>query len=257
MAVTCATLPSRVSASASASASACFPFSYSLNPSLNPQPKARKPPPPITISANPSHVDPFQLRDLLAAANHSCHRFPALTPDGRAESADPEKLRVALHHSSVVVSVFCRSKFLAEDGCGEGRYDVSPFTFEKLFDRVMPAERDRRLVGFGRAVSDGGLTASIHDVVVVPSLQGRGIGRKIVERITRIITGRGIYDISALCSENESLFFKACGFGEDCLGSTTMMYTRTATGFLTNNQAIQPAGGEKNVHGPTFASAYL
>ncbi|RZS14797.1 hypothetical protein BHM03_00046539 [Ensete ventricosum] len=38
---------------------------------------------------------------------------------------------------------------------------------------------------------------------VIPSLQGQGIGRKIVERITRIITGRGIYDISALCSENE------------------------------------------------------
>ncbi|URD97258.1 Acetyltransferase (GNAT) family [Musa troglodytarum] len=204
MAVTCATLSSPVSASASACFSpACCPFSYSLNPSLNPQPKARKPPPPITISTNPSHVDPFQLRALLAAANHSCHRFPALAPDGRAESADPEKLRVALRHSSVVVSVFCRSKFLAEDGCGECRYDVSPFIFEKLFDRVMPAERDRRLVGFGRAVSDGGLTASIHDVVVIPSLQGRGIGRKILERITRIITGRGIYDISALCSENE------------------------------------------------------
>ncbi|RWW19495.1 hypothetical protein GW17_00016446 [Ensete ventricosum] len=164
MAVTCATLPSTVSASAVSPAS--LPFSYSLNPSLNPQPKARKPPPPITISTNPSHVDPFQLRALLAAANHSCHRFPALAPDGRAESADPEKLRVALRHSSVVVSVFCRSKFLAEDGCGEGGYDVSPFTFEKLFRRVMPAERDRPLVGFGRAVSDGGLTASIHDVVV-------------------------------------------------------------------------------------------
>ncbi|URD97257.1 Acetyltransferase (GNAT) family [Musa troglodytarum] len=171
MAVTCATLSSPVSASASACFSpACCPFSYSLNPSLNPQPKARKPPPPITISTNPSHVDPFQLRALLAAANHSCHRFPALAPDGRAESADPEKLRVALRHSSVVVSVFCRSKFLAEDGCGECRYDVSPFIFEKLFDRVMPAERDRRLVGFGRAVSDGGLTASIHDVVVRLSL---------------------------------------------------------------------------------------
>lgn len=36
-----------------------------------------------------------------------------------------------------------------------------------LLQRSVPAlAQDRQLVGFGRAVSDGGLTASIHDVVV-------------------------------------------------------------------------------------------
>ncbi|CAI0417535.1 unnamed protein product, partial [Linum tenue] len=50
----------------------------------------------------------------------------------------------------------------------------------------------------------------------------------ILQKITRILISRDIYDIAALCSANERSFFKACGFGDDILGSTTMMYTRTA-----------------------------
>lgn len=49
---------------------------------------------------------------------------------------------------------------------------------------------------------------------------------------------RGKLNINAICSSNGLLnthvmffshFFKACGFGKDYLGATTMMYTRTAT----------------------------
>ncbi|KAG6504594.1 hypothetical protein ZIOFF_036928 [Zingiber officinale] len=257
---------------ACAAISASYPsHHFSPNPS-------RRPPPPISIFAGSSYVDPLQLRALLGAANHSCHRFPALSPDGRAPLADPDKLRVALAHSSVVVSVFCRLKFVAEYGSG-ARWDVvsSPSPLDMLLQRAVPASaQDRQLVGFGRAVSDGGLAASIHDVVVIPSLQRRGIGRKIVAQITRILTTRGIYDISALCSENESLmstnddefftnyvnmpfdaglgiqsslfltfffrlFFEACGFGEDRLGSTTMMYTRTPPDYKSN-QVVRVAG---------------
>lgn len=89
--------------------------------------------------------------------------------------------------------------------------------------RVTPENAE--LVGFGRAVSDLGLTASIYDVMVIPPLQRMGIGRMIVQRIIRMLTNRGIYDISALCSDKDRLFFKACGFGDDILGSTTMMFT--------------------------------
>ncbi|KAG1365604.1 putative acetyltransferase NSI [Cocos nucifera] len=214
--------------------------SASLHFSPNPQtPKMRRKPPPISISTNPSLVDPLQLQDLLRSANFSCHRFPALAADGRAEPVDPGKLQIALAHSFLVVSVFCRPKYLVEDDKNEiWRAGIANF-----FERALPVPKsDSRLVGFGRAVSDGGLTASIHDIVVIPSLQRRGIGRKIVQRIIRILTSRGIYDISALCTEKERLFFKACGFGEDSLGSTTMMYTRSALTYLQGNLMVRPAG---------------
>lgn len=138
--------------------------SASLHFSPIPQsPKMRRKPPPISISMNPSLVDPFQLQDLLRSANFSCHRFPALAADGRAEPVDPGKLEIAVAHSFVVVSVFCRPKYLVENDKNE----ILTAGIADFFERALPVpESDSRLVGFGRAVSDGGLTASIHDVVV-------------------------------------------------------------------------------------------
>ncbi|KAJ4786966.1 Acyl-CoA N-acyltransferases (NAT) superfamily protein [Rhynchospora pubera] len=193
-----------------------------------PKPKTKLNPPPLSISTNRSSVDPVQVQHLFASCGHSCHRFPRTGPDGRVEPVELEKLRVALAHSFVVVSVLCKARFLE----GEKEKGVLEYGFEDLF-----GDSDQRLVGFGRAVSDCGLTASIHDVVVIPSLRRRGIGQKIINRILRILTSRGIYDISALCTENERLFFKACGFGFDSLGSTTMMYTQSP-GATTDNDGF-------------------
>lgn len=95
-----------------------------------------------------------------------------------------------------------------------------------------------RLIGFGRAVSDLGLTASIYDIMVHPVFRGRGIGRMIVKRIIRMLTNRDIYDIAALCTDKERPFLRACGFGEDMLGSTTMMYARSVSGYSMNDQMI-------------------
>lgn len=38
----------------------------------------------------------------------------------------------------------------------------------------------QKLVGAGRAISDGALRAAIYDLVVLPEYQGRGIGTKIM-----------------------------------------------------------------------------
>ncbi|XP_042511776.1 uncharacterized N-acetyltransferase ycf52 isoform X2 [Macadamia integrifolia] len=161
--------------------------------------------PPIFISTNPSHVNLHDLRDLFTSSNLSCHRFPSLDPDGRVEPTDIEKLRIALSHSSVVVSVFCKPQFPSGDGPeDEVTSRKSGFVLGELFERTVPVtESNGRLVGFGRAVSDCGLTASIYDVVVDPSLQGVGIGQMIVKRLVRVLTSRGIYDIVALCSEKQ------------------------------------------------------
>lgn len=64
----------------------------------------------------------------------------------------------------------------------------------------------------------------------------------IIKRIIRILTSRDIYDIAALCSANERPFFKACGFGDDIMGSTTMMYTRTLSTHIEGDQMVRYAG---------------
>ncbi|XP_048232145.1 uncharacterized protein LOC8276639 isoform X2 [Ricinus communis] len=159
---------------------------------------------PVYISANPSDISPLELRDLYSTCNHSCHRFPNLDHNGKVlEAVDLNKLRVALSHSSVLVSVFCnledlepQEEALSLMGLGDFLRKVTPFPL------LSPS--NSQLVGFGRAVSDLGMTASIHDVMVIPSLRGMGIGKIIVNKIIRILTNRDIYDIAALCSANES-----------------------------------------------------
>ncbi|XP_076929876.1 GCN5-related N-acetyltransferase 3, chloroplastic-like [Bidens hawaiensis] len=187
----------------------------------NPPLRHRRPPtPPILISTKLSDVNPVQLQDLCNACNHSFHRFPDILPDGRVEPVAVDKLRLALAHSSVVVSVFAKPELV---------------TGGEWYRRMIPlTPGSGRLAGFGRAVSDSALTASIYDVMVLPPLQGRGIGRMILQRTIRLLTGKGIYDIAALCSDQEMSFFKACGFGDDMLGSTTMMYTRSGNDLVVS-----------------------
>lgn len=115
---------------------------------------------PIYISTNPSHINPRELSELYRVCNHSFHRFPKVDPiDGRVdETVDFNKLRVALSHSCVLVSVFSGNHQSGDDSSFLGN----------LTERIIPVSPSNgQIVGFGRAVSDGGLTASIYDVMVI------------------------------------------------------------------------------------------
>ena len=43
--------------------------------------------------------------------------------------------------------------------------------------------RGKRLVGFGRATSDGFSRAVLWDIVVAGDLQGHGLGRRVIEEL--------------------------------------------------------------------------
>ncbi|GLJ44919.1 hypothetical protein SUGI_0945690 [Cryptomeria japonica] len=197
-----------------------FPRTQSfLSPQINLQsikstPKQTKNRPPrFYINTNPLHINVDELRGLLTDTHQNCDRFPETLDDGSVKPVDPRKLKVALLNSTVVVSVHTGG--------------LNPHEWvENLLYGKRPEEF---LVGFGRATSDSSLTASIHDLAVDPALQGLGIGRKILERIIRILTSRGIDDIAAVCSQKQRPFFQACGFADDILSSTTMIYSRNTT----------------------------
>ena len=50
-------------------------------------------------------------------------------------------------------------------------------------DVVVSLWRGKRLVGFGRASTDGIYRAVLWDIVVAGDLQGRGLGRRVVEAL--------------------------------------------------------------------------
>lgn len=136
-----------------------------------------KPRIPIFISTNPSHINPQELRDLYGSCNHSCHRFPKMDKMGKlVEPVDIKRLSVALSHSALLVSVFCNKEdvLASDDDCGNEREPSKGETppvlgLGDLLHRVVPlpvvSPSTGMLVGFGRAVSDHGLTASIFDVM--------------------------------------------------------------------------------------------
>ena len=48
---------------------------------------------------------------------------------------------------------------------------------------------DQQLIGFGRAISDGIIQAAVYDVAVLPSYQGHGIGKMMIEKIVASLPG--------------------------------------------------------------------
>ena len=50
---------------------------------------------------------------------------------------------------------------------------------------VIFAFNDDKLIGFGRAISDGVRQAAIYDVAIMPEYQGKGIGKLILDSIIK------------------------------------------------------------------------
>ncbi|MDD5169931.1 MAG: GNAT family N-acetyltransferase [Syntrophales bacterium] len=71
---------------------------------------------------------------------------------------------------------------LKEAGMGYYEPDLHRRAFQSSFAVVFVFHEDR-LIGFGRALSDGAYQAAIYDVVVIPEHQGKGIGRVMMENL--------------------------------------------------------------------------
>ena len=76
---------------------------------------------------------------------------------------------------------------------------------------VVSLWRGKRLVGFGRAHSDGLYRAVLWDIVVAGDLQGRGLGRQVVEALLndpQLLKTERIY----LMTTNSAGFYEQLGF---------------------------------------------
>lgn len=76
---------------------------------------------------------------------------------------------------------------------------------------MVSAWRERELVGFGRATSDGVFRAVLWDVVVARDQQGQGIGRRIVETLLTSRQVRATERVYLMTTTGES-FYEKLGF---------------------------------------------
>lgn len=68
------------------------------------------------------------------------------------------------------------------------------------------------LVGFGRVISDGVHHALIVDLMVHPDFQERGIGKTILEMLTKRCLSVNIRDIQLFSAKNKSSFYEKAGY---------------------------------------------
>ena len=78
--------------------------------------------------------------------------------------------------------------------------------------RVVLAHREMRVVGFANAISDGVSTAFVPWLEVLPSYQGRGVGRELVTRLLAQL--HGLYSIDLTCDSPLVPFYRSLGFSE-------------------------------------------
>lgn len=76
---------------------------------------------------------------------------------------------------------------------------------------VVSLWRGKRLVGFGRASSDGVFRAVLWDVVIPEDLQGQGLGRQLVEALLKSPQLQGVERIY-LMTTNSAGFYEQLGF---------------------------------------------
>ena len=71
-----------------------------------------------------------------------------------------------------------------------------------------------RIIGMGRAISDGVSDAYIQDVTVHPDLRGQGIGKAIIGKLVERLKADGLQWIGLISEPGYQGFYSSLGFAE-------------------------------------------
>jgi N-acetylglutamate synthase-like GNAT family acetyltransferase len=71
-----------------------------------------------------------------------------------------------------------------------------------------------QLIAFGRMISDGVYQALICDVMVDPTYQKQGLGKKIIEALLQKCKDSGIQSVQLFSAKGKQQFYKKLGFEE-------------------------------------------
>ncbi len=77
---------------------------------------------------------------------------------------------------------------------------------------VVSAYDGRRLVAFGRIVSDGVLHAMVYDMIVRPEYQHAGLGSQVLSMLVARCREAAIRDVQLFCAEGKKAFYLRHGF---------------------------------------------
>jgi len=120
------------------------------------------------------------------------------------------------------------SEILKEVGMAYFEGEVHRKAFENS-QTVVFAFDDDKLIGFGRAISDGTYQAAIYDVAVLPEYQGKKIGSVIVNSIIKCIPQ---CNFILYASPGKEIFYKKLNFKK----------MKTGMAYFLNTEKMQMKG---------------
>lgn len=186
--------------------------------------------PRIQYSTNYKELHCEELLQLFSSAGLAFDQCiaPGKLPNNEQAAGKAEEL-LRLEHAleksmTVVIASVMEDKLLSYT---EPQQEVSEASKDDWTWVTARRQRKKRkiLVGFARATGDGALTATIHDVVVLPELQGLGLGRKLLAKATTQVRNKtGTTDIGLAAFPASYGFFSKCGFDLDREQSTFMTF---------------------------------
>ena len=92
------------------------------------------------------------------------------------------------------------------------------YTYDQLYSAIcnswysVSIYHDRRLIGFGRIISDGIYQTLICDVMVHSEYQTQGIGTKLMNALLQKCDQEGIKWVQLFCAKGKQNFYKKLGF---------------------------------------------
>ena len=105
-------------------------------------------------------------------------------------------------------------KVLREAGLATHSVELTRKAFENSYRVVFVFDKEV-LIGVGRAISDGAYQAAIYDIAVLPSYQGKKVGKMIMDEIHK-----GLENINSIlyASPGKENFYKKLGYSKMLTG---------------------------------------
>lgn len=137
-------------------------------------------------------------------------------------------MNLKIQHNCTNIDWYNVSSILKTVGMAYFEGEIHKKAFENSH-AVVFAFDDEKLIGFGRAISDGTYQAAIYDLAVLPEYQGQKIGATILKIILDSVSN---CNVILYASPGKEIFYEKSGFRK----------MKTGMALFINNEVMEKKG---------------
>jgi ribosomal protein S18 acetylase RimI-like enzyme len=119
-----------------------------------------------------------------------------------------------IEHNSININWEEVRHVLNKAGLSTQSVELTQNAFENSYLKIFVFDGDK-LIGTGRAISDGVYQSAIYDIAVLPEYQSKGIGRIIIEGLHKDLEG---FNVILYAKPTAVNFYKKLGYSKMLTG---------------------------------------